>query len=171
MRVYRLKDKPHDGPVHWAWRDIDPLGRVLVAVTQDHLCWLGFADLGEAITEAAFLRQWGDAELINAPHPLMDRVAVPQGAVPLWLRGTSFQHHVWAELLKIPQGSLSSYGAIARAIGNPKAARAVGNAVGANPVSWCVPCHRVAHRSGRLSGFMWGEACKRRLLALEGYSA
>lgn len=84
------------------------------------------------------------------------------------LRGTAFQLTVWRELLKIPYGETSSYGEIAARIGRPDAARAVGAAVGANPVPIIVPCHRVIGKNGDLVGFGGGLELKRRLLALEG---
>jgi O-6-methylguanine DNA methyltransferase len=81
--------------------------------------------------------------------------------------GTNFQVQVWRALLRVPEGALTSYSAIAGAIGRPSATRAVANAVGANPVSWLIPCHRVIRTSGALGGYRWGLDAKRALLALE----
>jgi O-6-methylguanine DNA methyltransferase len=89
-------------------------------------------------------------------------------SLPLDLRGTAFQLAVWRELLKIPYGKTSFYGEIAARIGRPNAARAVGAAIGANPVPVIVPCHRVIGKNGDLVGFGGGIDLKRRLLALEG---
>lgn len=86
---------------------------------------------------------------------------------PLDLRGTPFQRAVWRRLLEIPWGATSTYGELAAALGRPGAARAVGAAVGANPVSLLVPCHRVVGSRGALTGFGWGLDLKRALLAHE----
>jgi AraC family transcriptional regulator, regulatory protein of adaptative response / methylated-DNA-[protein]-cysteine methyltransferase len=88
-------------------------------------------------------------------------------AVPLHIRGTGFQIHVWQALLRIPSGSGVSYGAIAAALGKPKASRAVGTAVGDNPVSVLIPCHRVIQRSGALGGYAWGLSRKALILGRE----
>jgi methylated-DNA-[protein]-cysteine S-methyltransferase len=82
--------------------------------------------------------------------------------------GTPFQQKIWALLLAIPFGQTRSYGDLARAAGSPSAARAVGAANGANPICVFIPCHRVIGANGTLTGFAFGEDCKRRLLALEG---
>ena len=95
-------------------------------------------------------------------------------ALPLAPRGTRFQQRVWEQLRAIPAGSTKSYGAIARAIGQPRAARAVGGAVGSNPISLIVPCHRVIAGDGSIGGFASGLDRKRWLLAhegVEGYAA
>ncbi|MGA8670033.1 MAG: methylated-DNA--[protein]-cysteine S-methyltransferase [Terracidiphilus sp.] len=87
--------------------------------------------------------------------------------VPLDLRGTAFQRNVWEALLAIPFGETRGYGELARQLGNPQAARAVGAATGRNPVSIIVPCHRVIGAAGKLTGFAGGLDAKMRLLALE----
>ena len=88
--------------------------------------------------------------------------------IPLDLRGTSFQRRVWDLLCEIPWGETRSYGQIAKALGRPKAARAVGRAVGTNPVSIVVPCHRVIGSDGTLTGYGGGLDRKKALLKLEG---
>jgi methylated-DNA-[protein]-cysteine S-methyltransferase len=88
--------------------------------------------------------------------------------LPLDVHGTAFQKRVWAELLRIPYGETRSYGAIARALGDPNLMRAVGAANGRNPLSIVAPCHRVVGAAGQLTGFAGGLAAKRFLLALEG---
>ncbi|MBA3813770.1 MAG: MGMT family protein [Alphaproteobacteria bacterium] len=84
------------------------------------------------------------------------------------LAGTPFQHQVWSALLKIPLGSLVTYQDIAKDVQRPKAVRAVGSAVGANPISPLIPCHRVVGSNGRLGGYYWGLEAKRDLLRAEG---
>jgi AraC family transcriptional regulator of adaptative response/methylated-DNA-[protein]-cysteine methyltransferase len=87
--------------------------------------------------------------------------------LPLDLSGTPFQRSVWQELLKIPKGSLSTYGKIAAQLGMPGASRAVGSAVGANRISWIIPCHRVIRSDGGLGGYRWGTERKQAMLAWE----
>ena len=87
---------------------------------------------------------------------------------PFDMRGTSFQVEVWKAIYSIPYGKLTSYGGIAKQIGNPKAVRAVGNAVGDNPMGLIVPCHRVVSSNGGIGGFGSGLGWKRKLLAQEG---
>ncbi|WP_174273439.1 methylated-DNA--[protein]-cysteine S-methyltransferase [Sphingomonas bacterium] len=107
--------------------------------------------------------------LVETERQLADYFAGRRHAftVPLDFNGTAFQKKVWAALLDIPFGETRSYGAIARAIGHPTAARAVGAANGRNPISIIAPCHRVIGSNGALTGFAGGLAVKRHLLALE----
>jgi AraC family transcriptional regulator of adaptative response/methylated-DNA-[protein]-cysteine methyltransferase len=86
---------------------------------------------------------------------------------PLYLIGAPFQIKVWEALLSIPSGHVTTYSEIAEAIGNPRAVRAVGTAVGRNPISWLIPCHRALRKSGGLGGYHWGLPVKRAMLAYE----
>ena len=88
-------------------------------------------------------------------------------STPLFLIGAPFQIKVWEALLRIPTGHVTTYSDIARAIGHPQAVRAVGTAVGRNPVSWLIPCHRALRKSGGLGGYHWGLPVKRAMLAWE----
>jgi AraC family transcriptional regulator of adaptative response/methylated-DNA-[protein]-cysteine methyltransferase len=104
--------------------------------------------------------------------PLMARTFEPDrwradDPLPLHLFGSAFEMQVWRALIEIPVGRTLTYSAIAEALGRPSAARAVGAAVGANPVSFAVPCHRVIGRSGALTGYHWGVGRKRRMLDWE----
>ncbi|NBT86393.1 MAG: methylated-DNA--[protein]-cysteine S-methyltransferase [Alphaproteobacteria bacterium] len=87
----------------------------------------------------------------------------------LMLVGTPFQHQVWQQLLKIPFGVVKHYKDIAVSLGDPKKCRAVGSAIGANPISWLVPCHRVLPKSGGIGNYHWGSEIKEKLLKDEGY--
>jgi AraC family transcriptional regulator of adaptative response/methylated-DNA-[protein]-cysteine methyltransferase len=129
---------------------------------------------------AALVRELQDrfrqAELIGADRDFERRVAQVVGLVeapgagvdlPLDLRGTAFQRRVWAALRQIPAGETISYAALARRIGQPRAARAVAAACAANPVAVVVPCHRVVRTDGSLSGYRWGVERKRALLERE----
>ena len=87
--------------------------------------------------------------------------------IKLHLKGTDFQLKVWESLLKIPLGKLSTYGNLADKIGNPKASRAVGTAIGSNPVAFLIPCHRVIQSSGKIGGYMWGSDRKQLMIGWE----
>lgn len=87
--------------------------------------------------------------------------------LPVALYGTPFRRQVWRALLDIPFGATRTYGEIARAIGNSKAARATGTAIGANPISWFIPCHRALAADGRLHNYHWGVNRKRAMLTFE----
>ncbi|MBT5330573.1 MAG: methylated-DNA--[protein]-cysteine S-methyltransferase, partial [Porticoccaceae bacterium] len=87
--------------------------------------------------------------------------------ISLQVRGTNFQVMVWRALMQIPQGRLQSYSGIAEAIGKPSATRAVGTAIGANPIAFLIPCHRVVRQSGAIGGYRWGETRKHAIHAWE----
>lgn len=151
------------------------LGRVLLAATSRGLCFLGFVPDGEEASGLAELRaDWPDAVLVDDPAataPLVGRLFTPDaagdGPLPVHVRGTNFQLKVWQALLEIPFGSVTTYADIARRIGHPGSARAVGNAVGANRISLLIPCHRVIRGTGVLDNYRWGPTAKRTLLAWE----
>lgn len=153
-----------------------PFGECLIALTRRGVCHLAFVqrdDRHEAL--AVLAREWPEAELL--PDQQSTRKAAAQAFPPpgsnpvpslaLHVRGTNFQLKVWRALLAIPLGSVTTYGDLAAAIGDPKASRAVGTAVGSNPVSYLIPCHRVIRATGELGGYAWGTDRKRTMLALE----
>ena len=152
-----------------------PFGRFLVAATERGVCRIAFEQESEDPV-AALAAAWPNARLVeDAAHTW--RVAgealargVNAGAAPirLWTRGTNFQIKVWEALLRVPPGRLVRYGDIAQAIGRAGANRAVGRAVGANPIAVLIPCHRVIRASGRFeTAYRWGSARKRALIAWE----
>jgi AraC family transcriptional regulator of adaptative response/methylated-DNA-[protein]-cysteine methyltransferase len=137
--------------------------------TERGLCGLGFIVEGE---EAAFedLRaRWPQARYTPDPSRLAEMLAGLAGrrAGALHLIGAPFQIKVWEALLRVPEGHVTTYSDLARAVGKPGAMRAVGTAVGRNPVSWIIPCHRALRKSGELGGYHWGLPVKRALLAWE----
>ncbi len=160
--------------IRWGLHDA-PLGRVLVGVTGRGICWLAFVADDDAPVIAEFEREWRGARLVRdegATAAVTERafnLAGPRDGEPqpLLLRGTNFQIKVWEALLRIPFGRLVSYQAIARAIGQPKAVRAVGRAVGANNISWLIPCHRVILSTGIIHNYRWGVTQKRILVDFE----
>jgi AraC family transcriptional regulator of adaptative response/methylated-DNA-[protein]-cysteine methyltransferase len=153
-----------------------PFGLALVMVTERGLCGLGFADPGEEAEAVADMTgRWPGATFVedcDTVAPYAGRIFDParwNPAEPLRvvLIGTDFQVRVWEQLLEIPLGRLRTYSDIAARIGEPKASRAVGAAVGRNPVSFVVPCHRAIGKSGALTGYHWGLTRKRAMLGWE----
>ncbi|WP_404325883.1 methylated-DNA--[protein]-cysteine S-methyltransferase [Aerophototrophica crusticola] len=154
------------------------IGRALLAATPRGVCWLSFlAEEGDTPARhlAELALDWPRATLVEDPGATAKAAAQAfsplaqpaDGPVTLHLKGTNFQMKVWQALLTIPFGTVTTYAGIAQRIGHPTSARAVGNAVGANPISFLVPCHRVIRGTGVLDNYRWGPARKRVLLAWE----
>lgn len=146
-----------------------PLGPLTLAATTSGLALAWFDKQAHRTDEVAAPLQPENAVLLQAAREFDDYFAGRRRVfgVPLDPAGTEFQQDVWRALLRIPMGALSTYGAIARQLGRPEAARAVGAAVGRNPIAIIVPCHRVVGRDGSLTGYAAGLPRKRALLALE----
>lgn len=150
-----------------------PFGSALLAWTDRGINFLGFCDeLGPENTLASLKSQWANSEFQEEPDGAGKRLDAifdnkEDSSIKLWLRGSPFQLKVWQALLSIPDGEHSTYGQLARHIGNPGAARAVGSAVGSNPVSWIIPCHRVIRQVGDIGGYRWGELTKKALIGYE----
>ena len=142
-----------------------PFGDCLLAVTDRGICGLAFAGGGERRTwGAAVLRCYESATTETASRVFERSSGAP---ITLALKGTNFQIKVWEALLRIPPGTVVSYGDIARAIGHPDSYRAVGTAVGRNPIAYLIPCHRVIQSSGAFGNYRWGAARKRAMLGWE----
>ena len=153
-----------------------PFGNALIMCTDYGLAGLAFADVGkEEATLEEMCRRWPQATYrpnAETTRPYAERIFNPlawQEDQPLriTLIGTDFEIRVWETLLKIPFGDMTSYSAVADHIGKPKAVRAVGTAVGKNPISFVVPCHRVMGKSGSIGGYHWGLTRKRAMLGWE----
>ncbi len=148
-----------------------PFGEVLAMGTDRGLCGMAFSeDTGQAEALADMKSRWPKAEFVENGLSLTAVVATAFGAAgeaSLHLIGAPFQIKVWEALLSIPSGHVTTYSQIAARIGNPKAVRAVGTAVGRNPISWLIPCHRALRKSGGLGGYHWGLPVKRAMLAWE----
>lgn len=160
--------------IFWDWIDT-PFGPSLVMATKVGICGMAFqgaaprdevyADMAKRWPKATFQQDRGMvAEKARA-------IAGVNGEATLHMIGAPFQIKVWEALLQIPSGHVSTYSEIAQSIGNPKAVRAVGTAVGRNPVSWLIPCHRALRKSGALGGYHWGLDVKRAMLAWESARA
>jgi AraC family transcriptional regulator of adaptative response/methylated-DNA-[protein]-cysteine methyltransferase len=156
--------------IAWGWFD-SPFGPTLAMGTDRGLCGLAFAAETGAEAAMADLRgRWPAAAFIEAPERLASWVAAAfggAGTVALAPLGAPFQIKVWEALLAIPSGHVTTYAEIARAIGAPRAVRAVGTAVGRNPISFLIPCHRAIRTDGGLGGYHWGLPVKRAILAWE----
>lgn len=161
--------------IRYGWH-ATPFGDALFAATPRGLCFLAFAHTGGRAAAFDDLRsRWpearlerddtGTAELAARAFPESVRRG---GPLALHVHGTNFQLRVWNALLRVPAGATTTYSAIASDIRAPRASRAVGNAVGANPISWLIPCHRVLRGDGGLGGYAWGPERKRVMLAWEG---
>lgn len=158
-----------------------PLGRIVIAQSGQGLCWLGFmmtkeegAYKGDGFTrmQAHFPNSKMQRDDLST-QSLMDEIMTAWDqdtlkSLVLDLRGTDFQRSVWKALLDIPRGQVISYGDVANDIGRPKASRAVGSAVGENPVSLIIPCHRVVQANGGLGNYGWGVPLKEKILKAEG---
>lgn len=157
-----------------------PIGEVMIGKTARGVCWLGFLmDESRERPEERMHEHWPKASFIHddqaiapeAAHVM--RIWAGQGSegskLKLDLYGTNFQIQVWQALLKIPLGETVTYKDIAEQVCTPKASRAVGNAVGANPISLLIPCHRVIRASGIIDNYGWGSPRKKLLLAAESH--
>jgi AraC family transcriptional regulator of adaptative response/methylated-DNA-[protein]-cysteine methyltransferase len=151
-----------------------PFGDALIASTSRGLCHLAFVDPRERAKALDELRaRWRNAQLIQDDTRARDfanRIWNSKGGsaaaeLSLHVAGTNFQLKVWQALLDLGAHSHTTYSAVASAIGAESSARAVSNAVGANPIGWLIPCHNVLRRDGTLGGYHWGEDRKRAILA------
>ena len=150
-----------------------PFGNVLIASTQKGICYMSFADQKEkALSDFrqmfpnAHAQQVLDHHQQNALY-IFNKDWSRLDQIKLHLKGTPFQLKVWEALLKIPSGSLATYGKIAQSINKPKASRAVGTAIGSNPIAYLIPCHRVIRASGEFGNYMWGADRKTAIIGWE----
>ena len=151
-----------------------PFGNIIVASTEKGVCFMafaeneenGFEDLKNKFPNAAFSRKldWIQQNALFIFQNDWSKLS----EIKLHLKGTDFQLKVWETLLKIPMGQLSTYGSIAYQIEKPNASRAVGTAIGSNPVAFLIPCHRVIQSSGIFGGYMWGNTRKTAIIGWEG---
>lgn len=160
--------------IRYGWFD-SPFGKALAMGTDRGLCGLAFAEeTGEAAAMDDLRARWPEATYVedaDAIAPWVDAALAMRGESRLHLIGAPFQIKVWEALLAVPSGQVTTYSEIAGAIGAPKAVRAVGTAVGRNPISWLIPCHRSLRKSGGLGGYHWGLGVKRAMLAWEAARA
>ncbi|MDR6369205.1 AraC family transcriptional regulator of adaptative response/methylated-DNA-[protein]-cysteine methyltransferase [Chryseobacterium bernardetii] len=159
--------------IHYSFSE-SPFGTLLAASTEKGICYMAFEDdkekafgeLKQKFPNASFIEKQ-DALQKNALS-IFDKDWTQLNTIKLHLKGTDFQLKVWESLLTIPMGKLSTYGTLAEKIGNPKAYRAVGTAIGSNPVAFLIPCHRVIQSTGHLGGYRWGSDRKQLIVGWEG---
>jgi len=151
-----------------------PFGKCLIGMTERGICHLSFVQTGEGNAIDQFVADWNQAKMMEdhkstAPlvGPIFDLGRRGKSELRVHLRGTNFQIKVWEALLNIPAGAVTTYEGIASSIGNPNALRAVGTAVGHNPIAVLIPCHRVIRKSGEFGNYRHGAPRKKALLARE----
>ncbi len=173
MTPGEYKNSGRDLKINYSFAET-PFGQILIASTSKGICHMSFADdesdslnkLGQQFTHAAF-KQITDTLQQQALYIFTHQDWRQLNKIKLHLKGTPFQLKVWETLLKIPVGGLSTYGAVARHIHEPNASRAVGTAIGRNPVAFLIPCHRVIQSSGVLGNYHWGAVRKASIIGWE----
>src|SRR5580698_2005120 len=161
-------------PIRYTFAD-SPLGRMLIAATDKGICAIQFADSDDELEQGLrhefpfAIRRRDDKAMRGWKEDLLRQMRGQRlnAALPLDIQATAFQRRVWTHLQSIPFGSTRSYAAVAKAIGQPTATRAVARACATNPVAVAIPCHRVVSKSGETSGYRWGVERKKTLLQLE----
>lgn len=154
-----------------------PFGNIIVASTEKGICYMAFVE--EKSNAFAILQSHFPKALFKLNFDAIQQNALyifshdwsKLSQIKLHLKGTDFQLKVWQTLLKIPLGQLTTYGTIATKIENPNASRAVGTAIGSNPVAFLIPCHRVIQSTGIFGGYMWGNVRKTAIIGWEGTKA
>lgn len=158
--------------INYSFAD-SPFGKVVVASTSKGICYMAFVEEVTTVPEDLKRRFPRAAYQMTFDGNQQNALSIFQSDwsrlsdIKLHLKGTPFQLKVWEALLKIPMGKLSTYGRIAAQIGNAGASRAVGTAIGSNPVSFLIPCHRVIQSSGNMGGYMWGTTRKTVMIGWE----
>jgi AraC family transcriptional regulator of adaptative response/methylated-DNA-[protein]-cysteine methyltransferase len=154
-----------------------PFGECLLGWTRRGVCFLAFCqEISAAGAQRQLQEQWPAAQLIESQAEAKNRLRhifarSTNQPIRVWLHGSPFQLKVWQALLQIPEGGHCNYGQIAHYLGRPKAARAVGTAIGANPVSWLIPCHRVITSLATPGGYRWGIPAKMAMIGVEAAHA
>ncbi len=159
--------------VHYGLHDT-PFGKALIGITERGICHLGFVQSNEGKAIDRLVSNWPEAMMVE-DHQLTEGLVKPifdlsqRSKKPLYvhLRGTNFQLKVWEALLRIPPGAVSSYQSLARQAGHPEASRAVGTALGGNPIAVLIPCHRVIRKLGEFGNYRYGTARKKAILGWE----
>ncbi|MDH6250636.1 AraC family transcriptional regulator of adaptative response/methylated-DNA-[protein]-cysteine methyltransferase [Chryseobacterium sp. H1D6B] len=158
--------------IHYSFSE-SPFGSVITASTEKGICHMAFEENKETalgnleykFPNASFFEK--QDEFQKNALSIFDKDWDKLNTIKLHLKGTDFQLKVWESLLSIPMGKLSTYGNLAEKIGNSKASRAVGTAIGSNPVAFLIPCHRVIQTSGNIGGYMWGSERKQLIIGWE----
>lgn len=151
-----------------------PFGKVLLGTTEKGICYMAFVE-DPKIALAKLKTKFAQAEFEEKETPfstealrIFDNDWTFDSHIKLHIKGTPFQLKVWEALLRIPQGELCTYGQLGKVIHKPQASRAIGTAIGSNPVAYLIPCHRVIRASGIIGGYRWGSDRKENMIAWEG---
>ncbi len=159
--------------LRWGWSPT-PFGRGLFVLAERGLAGLAFSDGDDDFAFADMHRRWPGADWVRddgaAQETALRAFGVGEGPLPVVLIGSPYQVQVWKALLRIPAGETATYGQVAAWAGKPKAFQATGGAIGANPISLLIPCHRAIAKDGRLTGYHWGLARKAAILGMEAVS-
>lgn len=172
MTPGEYKNKGENLTINYSYTN-SQFGNILVASTQKGICYMGFSDdkkiaffeLEKRFPKANFIQQTDEIQQNALKIYTQDWSKITK--IKLHLKGTDFQLKVWEALLKIPTGNLATYGNIANLIQKPKASRAVGTAIGNNPIAFLIPCHRVIQSTGVFGGYMWGTTRKTAIIGWE----
>jgi len=172
MTPGQAKQKGHGVEVNFGYGKT-PFGEALLGWTDKGICFLGFAhDEGKDRLWSHFRQQWPDA-ILSEDHSKAELklrqifTGSENKEIKIWLRGSPFQLRIWEALLSLPPGVHCTYGQLASLTGNAGASRATGTAIGRNPVSWLIPCHRVINSLGTLGGYRWGINTKHAMIGYE----
>lgn len=172
MTPAEYKNGGKDLEINYSFAE-SPFGNILVASTKKGICYMAFADV-ETIAFATMQKHFPNAHFIQMVDLIQQNALyifthdwTKLNQIKLHLKGTDFQLKVWQTLLKIPFGQLTTYGTIANKIENPNASRAVGSAIGSNPVAFLIPCHRVIQSTGMFGDYMWGSIRKTAIIGWE----
>lgn len=149
-----------------------PFGEIIIASTQKGTCYVAFIE-NEEKAFASLASRFPNAHYSHTTNEIQQNALLifqpnlRTKEIKLHLSGTPFQLKIWDTLLKIPMGYLTTYGEIAKEIGNSGASRAIGSAIGKNPIAFIIPCHRVIQASGKIGGYMWGSTRKTIIIGWE----
>ncbi|MEP5363012.1 MAG: methylated-DNA--[protein]-cysteine S-methyltransferase [Reichenbachiella sp.] len=172
MTPGEFKNKGENLTINYSFSE-SIFGLILIASTNKGICYMGFSDdnqiafseLKMRFPKASFIQQTDEIQQNALKIYTQDWSKIKK--IKLHLKGTNFQLKVWEALLKIPAGNLTTYGNIANLIQKPKASRAVGTAIGNNPIAFLIPCHRVIQSTGIFGGYMWGTTRKTAIIGWE----
>jgi AraC family transcriptional regulator of adaptative response/methylated-DNA-[protein]-cysteine methyltransferase len=173
MTPGEYKNGGEELPINYRYAE-SPFGPLLIASTHKGVCYLAFADEDKAEALALLKEQFPNAQYYPASDGWQDEALAifsqdwsQPREIKLHLKGTAFQIKVWETLLRVPMGGLTTYSEVADTIHNPQAVRAVGSAVGANPVAFLIPCHRVIKSDGQTGQYHWGGTRKQAIIGWE----
>jgi AraC family transcriptional regulator of adaptative response/methylated-DNA-[protein]-cysteine methyltransferase len=160
--------------IEWGWAEC-PFGLCSLGWNARGICHLTFHDTEKAFNQPPDLREYwpnasfeqNDSMARRQAKIIFNAEASPAAPLKAFVRATPFQLRVWRALIRIPEGSAASYGEVADAVGEPKAARAIGTACASNSIAYLIPCHRVIRQTGVVQGYRWGDVRKRAMLARE----